>query len=688
MKKASPPKARVKPWTVTIHGEEMVDNYYWLRERENPEVIQYLEKENEYLEAVMKHTETFQKSLFEEMKARMKEDDTSAPEQMGDYHYYWKVTKGKQYKTYYRKNVRTDEEEELLLDLNVFATNFDYLGHYMFKVSPNQRFLAYSIDTTGAEHYEIFIKDLVTGKIIDEGIPDTYYGLEWANDNQTLFYTKIDNKNRPYQLYSHKIGTDPKIDKLIYQEDDEAFFGYITKSKDSKYLLFSLQSQVTSEFHYLNADTPDADFFPIIPRKQNVEYSVAHQNDHFILRTNDNAQNFRIMKIPTKNLLSQTWEEIIPHRSSVLIFNFEVFVNHLVLFEKEEGLTKIRVINLSTSEDYYVDLPDEVCSSNQLSWIRRLVSLQYETNLLRFHYSSLVTPDSVFDFNMDTKERILVKETEVVGGYDSKAFTSSRSVVLAPDGEKVYISLVHKKGLIKDGNNPILLYGYGAYGSNVEIKFNSSRLSLLDRGFIFAIAHIRGSSYLGRRWYEAGKLLHKKNTFKDFILCAEHLINERFTSAEKLFIRGGSAGGLLVTAVTNMRPDLFKGVIAEVPWTDVLTDMLDPSLPLVVIEFEEWGNPQNKEYFEYMRSYSPYDNITEKSYPNLLITAGLNDPRVMYWSPAKMTAKLRQYKTDKNLLLLKTNMGTGHFGKSGRYDYLKDIALIFSFMFDLLGEIK
>ena len=687
MKKESPPKARIEPRKVTIHGEEFVDNYFWLRDKENPEVIQYLANENKYTEAMMKHTEEFQQSLFEEMKGRMKENDTSAPETMGDYQYYWQEKKGKQYKTYYRKNLLTKEVEELLLDLNVLAENFEYLRLGMFKISPNQKILAYSVDTTGAEHYEIYIKDLISGRTFEEKITDSYYGLEWANDNQTLFYTKIDYKNRPYQLYRHKIGTDPKSDKLIYQENDEAFFTYIFKTKDYQYLLLGLQSQVTTEYHFLDADKPDDNFLPIIPRKQNVEYSVAHQNESFILRTNEHAQNFRIIKIPVKDLLSQNWEEIIPHRSSVFIFNFELFVNHLVLYEKEEGLTKIRVININTNEDYYVDLPEEVCLCSKPSWISFLVPLLYETNLLRFHYSSLVTPDSVFDFNMGTKERILVKQKEVVGGYESKSFKTKRTVAQAPDGGKIYISLVYKKELVKNGDNPVLLYGYGSYGHNIEPKFNSSRLSILERGFIYAIAHIRGSSYLGRGWYESGKLLHKKNTFNDFITCAEHLISEKYTSKEKLFIRGASAGGLLMGAVTNMRPDLFRGVIAEVPFIDVITDMLDPSLPLVVIEYEEWGNPQDKMYFDYIRSYSPYDNIVEKSYPNLLITAGLNDPRVMYWEPAKMTAKLRQLKKDNNLLILKTNMSTGHFGKSGRFDYLKDLVLIYAFMLDIIGEI-
>ncbi|MHA2224205.1 MAG: S9 family peptidase [Candidatus Hodarchaeales archaeon] len=687
MRKVNPPVARIKAKKYSIHEEKIVDNYYWLREKENPEVQKYLEEENKYSEAIMKHTEEFQKQLFEEMKGRIKEDDISAPEQMGNYQYYWREEKDNQYKDYYRKRISGTAEEELLLDLNALAASFEYLAVGLFKISPDQNLLAYSLDTTGSEHFEIHIKDLKRNTIFKEKITDTYYGLEWANENQTLFYTKVDEKNRPYQLWRHKIGTDPKNDEIVYHEEDEAFHLYLFKTKDFKYLLLSAQSQVTTEYRYLNTNDPLNSFQIIKPRQQNVEYYVAHQLDNFIIRTNEKAKNFRIMKKSVNDQRAQDWEEIVPHRETVLITNFEVFENHLVLYEKKEGLTNIRIIDNNTREAYYVDMPEKVYNCQKPPWYKLLVPLRFETNLLRFNYSSLVTPPSVIDFNMVTKERKLVKQKEILGGFDTNTYDTKRITVQATDRKKIFISLVHKKGLAMNGENPLLLYGYGAYGENIDPEFKSQRLSLLDRGFIYAIAHIRGSSYLGRTWYEDGKLLNKKNTFKDFILCAEHLINDKYTSKEKLFIQGASAGGLLMGAVLNMRPDLFKGVIAEVPFIDVINDMLDPSIPLVVIEYEEWGNPQDKKFFDYMKSYSPYDNIEKKAYPNILLTGGLNDPRVLYWEPAKMTAKLRQLKTDDNRLLLKMNMETGHFGKSGRFDYLKEIAFIYTFMLDLVGDL-
>jgi oligopeptidase B len=686
MKKPIPPIARIEPRKYTIYDEELVDNYYWLREKENPEVIKYLEAENEYTEAMMKHTKEIQEHLYEEMRQRIKEDDVSAPEQMGDYHYYWKVAKNKQYKEYYREKITGEKKEELLLDLNALAVNFEYLTLGMFKISPNQNLLAYSVDTTGSEHFNIYIKNLETGIKFDEKLSMAYYGLEWANDNQTLFYTRIDDKNRPYQLYKHTIGSDSKNDELIYQEDDEAYFLYLFKSKDQKYLFLSIRSMVTSEYHYLRADKPLEAFKIIKTRQPKVEYYVAHQHGNFIIRTNENAKNFRIMKIAVEHISEKNWKEIVPHNKSVLITNFEVFKDYLILYERKDGLTTIHVINIHTKEDYRIEMPEEDYTCIKPIWYRVLVSPRFETNLLRFNYYSLKTPESVYDYNMDNKELILVKQKEILGGYDSSHYETKRITTTAIDGKTIYISMVHKKGLEKDGKNPLLLYGYGAYGANIDPVFDSSRISLLERGFIYAIAHIRGSSYLGRNWYDDGKLLNKKNTFTDFIICAEHLIKEKYTSKEKIFIQGTSAGGLLIGAVINMKPDLFKGAIAQVPFIDVLTDMLDPSIPLVVIEYDEWGNPQDKTFFDYIKSYSPYDNIEEKDYPNIIITGGLNDPRVMYWEPAKMTAKLRRSKTDNNLLLLKTNMETGHFGKSGRYDYLKDTAINYTFMLDLIKQ--
>jgi oligopeptidase B len=689
-----PPVAKKLPKKSIYHKEELIDNYYWLRERDNPEVLEYLIAENKYTETMMKHTEKLQNRLFEEMKSRIKEDDVSAPERAGDYQYYFRMEKGKQYKKYFRKKIEATLEEELLLDENELAEGYGYFKIGAFRVSPNHEFLAYSVDVNGSEEYTIHIKDLKSNAILDDSITNTAYlsfgvgisSLEWTNDNKSFLYTTLDEAKRPHKLYRHEIGSDPKEDRLIYQEEDKAYYLFLTKSRDQAFFFMTLQSEVTTEVHFLPDKKPYGDFTIIHPRQQNMEYYIDQQNNNFIIRTNDDALNFKLMKVSVTDPKKENWKELISHRDSVLLRDFEVFKDFIVLHEREEGLTTLRIINQETKANYYLDFPEPVYMCTKP--IKTLVHPDFKSKSLRFNYTSLVTPNSVFEFNMASKRQKLIKQDEVLGGYDPSQYQTERIVAQAMDGKSVFISLVFKKGTQLNGKNPLLLYGYGSYGYSIDPEFLSYRISLLDRGYICAFAHIRGGSELGRKWYEEGKLLHKKNTFTDFIACAEHLIAKKYTSSNKLCAMGGSAGGLLMGAITNIRPDLFKAVIARVPFVDVINTMFDPSIPLTVIEYEEWGNPNEIEFYNYMRSYSPYDNVTQKNYPIMLITSGLNDPRVQYWEPAKWVAKLRALKTDSNLLLFKTNMGEGHSGKSGRYEIIREIAFYYAFIIDSVGVNK
>ena len=674
-----PPQAKIIPKADKLHGDVRIDNYSWLRERSNPEVIKYLEAENKYAEAMMKHTKKLQGRLYKELVGRIKETDFEVPEKIDDYYYYSRTEKGKQYSIHCRRKESLDAEEEVILDENALAAGHDYFAIGVFRISPNHRLLAYSVDSAGSESYTLCIKDLGTGKLLADRILNTYYSVAWANDNRTIFYNTLDDAKRPYKLYRHELGGDPNEDVLVYHEKDEAYRVSVSRTKSKKYLTMTLSSNTTTEVRYVEADFPTDDFRVIHPRQHEMEYYVGHRGEKFYIRTNDSAKNFKLMEAPVKNPAKANWEEVIRHRDSVKIDSFAVFKNHLVVDERESGLKKIRIMDLTGQEVHYVDFPEPVYTF----WRGR--NPDFNTNMLRFNYTSLVTPRSVFDYNMDTKARQLKKQDEVLGGYEASGYESERIFATAEDDTRIPISLVYKKGMVRDGTNPLLLYGYGAYGASREPYFSSRRLSLLDRGFVFAIAHIRGGGEMGRAWYEDGKLLKKKNTFTDFITCAQHMIAEGYTCSDKLVIRGGSAGGLLMGAVTNMRPDLFKAVIAEVPYVDAVNTMLDASIPLVVPEYEEWGNPNEKKYYDYMKSYSPYDNVQAKDYPNMLITAGLNDPRVQYWEPAKWAAKLRAFKTDNNLLLLKTKMGAGHSGASGRYDRLKDTAFVYAFIFDLFG---
>ncbi len=679
---AAPPAAKIAPKTRTLHGETRTDDYFWLRDRNDPDTIPYLEAENRYTAAMMKHTEELQAKLYQEILGRIKETDLSVPEKIDDYYYYSRTEEGLQYPILCRKKGSLNGEEEVLLDENALAAGHKYFRVGASKPSPDHKLLAYSSDTDGSETYTLFVKDLRTGQLLKDRIPNTYYGLEWANDNATLFYTTLDPAKRPYRLHRHKLGTDPQQDDLIYQENDEMFYLQVSKTRSRRFLLLSLDSKTTSEVRYLEADRPAGEFRMIHPRRQDMEYAVEHHGDRFFIVTNENAKNFKLMEAPVARPARQNWKEVIPHRASVKLDRVDAFQNHLVIHERENGLRKISVrnmtSNLANQETHAVEFPEPVYT------VTGGGNPEFNTTLFRFTYTSLVTPRSVFDYDMNTRQRDLKKQYEVLGGYDPSLYQSERIFAKASDGSMVPISMVYRKGMTHSGKNPLLLYGYGSYGVSTEPAFSSDRLSLLDRGFVYAIAHIRGGGEMGRPWYEDGKLLRKKNTFTDFIACAEHLIAQKYTASGRLAIFGGSAGGLLMGAVTNMRPDLFQVVVAKVPFVDVINTMLDESIPLTVTEFEEWGNPKDRQYYDYIKSYSPYDNVEAKAYPNLLVTTGLNDPRVAYWEPAKWTAKLRKLKKDDNRLLLKTNLGAGHGGASGRYERLKETAFEYAFILDRL----
>ncbi len=678
-KPLTPPVAKVEPKTTVVLGDTLVDNYAWLREKTNPEVIKYLEDENAYTEAMMKPTKGLQKKLYKEMLARIKETDESVPVKIDSFYYYTRTVKGSQYPIYCRKKGSLEGAEEVLLDQNQLAAGHKYCEIGEFKVSPNHQLLAYAVDFNGSEMHLLVFKDLNSGKILADTIRDVSYGLEWANDNQTIFYTTLDTVMRPDKLWRHRLGDAPTNDIMVFHEPDEMFYLGLGKTRSQAYLMLVLGSQITTEVHYLSADQPNGQFQLFCPRKSGVEYSLDHHGDKFYILTNENAINFRLLETPINKPDKRNWKEKIAHRPDVMLSGIDLFRDHLVVYERENGLEKIRIENLNTGATHFVDFPEPVYTLDGDE------NPDFNTSTLRFKYTSLVTPSSVYDYDMENKTRELKKQSEVLGGYDPEQYQSERIYATASDGVKVPVSLVYKKGLVKDGSHPLYLYGYGAYGYPSEARFSSVRLSLLDRGFIYAIAHVRGGGEMGRPWYENGKLLHKKNTFTDFIACAELLVAEKYTSPAKLVANGGSAGGLLMGTITNLRPELFKVIVADVPFVDLINTMLDKSIPLTAIEWEEWGNPNLEKYYAYMKSYSPYDNVAAKDYPHLLITAGLNDPRVAYWEPAKWTAKLRALKTDDNVLLLKTDMGKGHFSATGRYDYLKEIAFEYAFIFDKLG---
>jgi oligopeptidase B len=675
----TPPTAVTKPYELTLHGHTRVDPYYWLREKTNPDVIAYLEAENAYTEAMTAHTKPLQEKLYQEMVGRIQETDATAPERRGNYYYYSRTEAGKQYDIHCRKQGSLDAPEEIILDLNVIAESYKYLSLALFKPSPNNRLLAYTLDTEGGEDHTMFIKDMTTGQLLPDQIPHVSFSADWASDNQTIFYTMHNEAWRPDKLYRHTVSTSSAADQLVFHEPDELYRLFLRKTKDGAYLLLQLISFETTEIYYLDADTPTATFRAIHPRQKGLRYTAEHYQGNFYILSNEDAPNNKLMVTPVHSPGKDNWQEYLRHRPDALIEDIEPFANHLVIYGRQNGLRSIRVTDMRDGgQPHDLAFPEPVYSYN------RTLNPEFDTNLLRFSYTSLTTADSVYDYDMDSRQWELKKRKPVLGGYSPDNYQSERIFATAPDGAQVPISLFYRKGTQLDGNTPCLLYGYGSYGASMDPTFNANRLSLVDRGMIFAIAHIRGGQEMGRAWYDQGKYLHKKNTFTDFIASAQHLINNNYTNSNRLAIMGRSAGGLLIGAAVTMAPELFHVAVAGVPFVDVVTTMLDASIPLTTLEWEEWGNPNNEEYYHYMLSYSPYDNTTAKDYPNLLILAGLNDPRVQYWEPAKWTARMRALRTNDTRLLLKTHMGAGHFSSSGRYDYLKDIAFEFAFILDCL----
>jgi oligopeptidase B len=689
-----PPVAAVRPHTQQVGDVTWDDPYYWLRERDNPEVLAYLEAENAYTEAAMAHTATLQETLYDEMLGRIQETDLSVPYRVDDYYYYSRTEEGRAYAIFCRRPAAADGSydeqaaEEVLLDQNTLIANEDdYLDVGDMNVSPDHAWLAYTVDDSGAEEYDIHVRDLASGEDTPQVIEDVTYPTVWANDNRTLFYTTMDEAHRPYRLWRYRVGDDPASAELLYEETDERFFLWLEKSRSEAYIFAITESAVTSEVRYLAADDPDGAFTIAQPRVQGVEYRLEHHGESFYITTNraadgSRAVNFRLVEAPVSSPGVESWVERIPHRDDVQLVGVDAFADYLVISERAEGLPQLRVWDVDAgtgAEPRSVAFPEATYS------IRAENNPEFETDTFRLTYTSLVAPRATYDLHLDGLELELLKETPVLGGYDRGDYVSERIWATAEDGVRVPISVVYRAGTPLDGSAPMYLTGYGAYGYPYDAYFSSNRLSLLDRGFVFAIAHIRGGGELGRTWYEDGKFLNKRNTFTDFIACAEHLVEAGYTSPERLAIAGGSAGGLLMGAVTNLRPDLFAVVVADVPFVDVMNTMLDPTIPLTVTEWEEWGNPTDPEYFEYMLSYSPYDNVAAVDYPDMLITAGLNDPRVQYWEPAKWTARLRATAVGEGVILLKTNMGAGHFGASGRYGVLRELAFEYAFVLDRLG---
>lgn len=682
------PIAEKKAKELVAHGDTRIDEYYWMNDyfKKGPDstkVVDYLTAENKYYDTMMAGTKAFQESLYQEMKGRIKEKDESVPYFKNGYYYYNRVVEGKDYYVACRKKGTMDAPEEVLLDVNAMAEGHNYYAVTGFTVSMDNKLLAFGLDTVSRRQYIIHVKNLETGEILKDMVPNTEGDPVWANDNQTFFYTA---KN-PVTLLSEKIkkhtlGADAATDKLVYEEKDPSNYIGVGKTKSDKYIFITSQATLSSELRFIHADKPDEAFVVFQPRMKEVLYDVDHANDKFYIRTNDHAKNFKLMTCDENKTDSASWKEFIPHNNDILIQGFELFKNFMAISERKNGLTQVHIIHTQDNASQYLPF-DEPTYAASLAF-----NPGYETDLLRFNYTSLTTPASVYDYNMVTKEKKLLKQQEVVGGYDSKQYTTERLYATAKDGTKVPISLVYKNGFKKDGTGPLLLYGYGSYGASMDASFSSTRLSLLDRGFAFAIAHIRGGQEMGRYWYEDGKMMKKKNTFTDFIDCAEYLLANKYSSKEHLYTMGGSAGGLLMGAIVNMRPDLWHGVVAQVPFVDVLTTMSDPTIPLTTNEYDEWGNPANKDQYFYIKSYSPYDNVTKQEYPNMLVTTGLHDSQVQYFEPAKWVARLREMKTGNNKLLLYTNMEAGHGGASGRFKALKDRAREYAFIFALEGITK
>ena len=688
-----PPVADKVAKKLEKHGDIRIDNYYWMRltdeqrndktpDEHTQKVLDYLNAENDYFNTKMSHTEKFREDLFQEMKSRIKEDDESVPYKENGYFYITRYEKGGQYPIYSRKKESLNAEEEILFDVNKLAEGYEYYVLRGVNISPDNKLVSFGIDTLSRRQYVLQFKDLATGEIYPEKIKNTTGTSVWANDNKTIFYTKKDPVTlRSDRIYKHVLGTDPSKDVEVYHEKDDTFSTFVYKTKSKKYIVIGSGSTLTDEYQVLEASNPNGNLRIVQPRTRGLEYGISHYGDHFYILTNkDGATNFKLMRTPEDKTTVENWEDVIPHRDDVLLEDISIFKDYLVLEERNNGLNKIRVKRWDGSGDYFLPFDEETYSVGVYN------NPEFDTNIIRYGYQSLTTPSSVIDFNMNDKSKEIKKEQEVLGGkFDKKNYKSERVWAPTRDGKKVAISLVYSKDTKLDENTPLLLYAYGSYGYTIPDRFSTTRLSLLDRGFVYALAHIRGSQYLGRQWYEDGKLFKKINTFNDFIDCGKFLIENKYTSAEHQYAMGGSAGGLLMGAIANMNPELFNGIVAAVPFVDVITTMLDETIPLTTSEYDEWGNPNEKEYYDYMLSYSPYDNVEKKDYTNILVTTGLHDSQVQYYEPAKWVAKLREYKTDNDVLLMHTNMEAGHGGASGRFDALKETAIDFAFMLDLEG---
>lgn len=684
-----PPIAKKIPHKIITHNDTRVDNYFWMRlsdEQKNAEkpdtqtqcVLNYLNAENAYTKQSLRKTEDFQKNLFDEIVGRIKQDDESVPYCDNGYFYITRFEKGKEHPIYSRKKGNLEAKEEIMLDENQLAKPFDYYKIAGKNVSPNNQIVAFGEDKLSRRIYTIRFKNLATGKFLTDKIENTTGGTVWANDNQTVFYTRKDESLRSYKIFKHKLGSDPSTDQLVFHETDESFSTYIYKTKSKKYLVIGSYATLTQEYQFLNADTPDGNFQLFEPRNRDLklEYDINHYQNKWFVKTNLEAQNFRLMECPEFDTTRENWKEVIPHRESVLIEDVDLFNDFLVISERVEGITQLR-IRPWVGKEHYIDFGEKSFMAYTS------INMNFNTQVLRLGYTSLTTPNSVFDYDMRDKKMTLLKEQEIVGGYDKTKYQSERLFANSKDGTKIPISLVYKKGFVKDGKQPLLLYAYGSYGHSMDPYFSSIRLSLLDRGFAFAIAHIRGGEEMGRHWYEDGKLLNKKNTFNDFIDCGDFLVKENYTSNSHLYAMGGSAGGLLMGAIINMKPELWNGVVAAVPFVDVINTMLDETIPLTTGEFDEWGNPKDENFYHYIKSYSPYDNVEAKNYPSMLITTGYHDSQVQYWEPAKWLAKLRDLKTDNNILVMHCDMVAGHGGLAGRFEKHKETALEYAFLLDL-----
>jgi len=670
-----PPVAPKIPHEITHLGKKWIDNYFWMRERDSKEILDYLNQENEYTAQKLKNTEGLQKELFEEITGRIKKDDNSVPYLLDRYYYYVKFEGEQEYPLYCRKKESLEADEEIMLDVNLLAEGKDFYNVAGLSISPNGNYLAFGEDTLSRRIYTIKFLNLENNTFFIDELSGVSAFAAWSEDGKYVFYTAKDLETlRTDKIFRHKMGTSQEEDVLIYEEKDETFTTYVSKLKSKKYLVIHNSSSISDEYLLLNANSSLGDFKMFESREREHEYGIDHIGNSFYITTNWNAKNFRLMKCSEENTAKENWEEVIPHREDVMLEDFELFNDFLVLDERKDGLSQFRVINNKSGASYYIDFGSETYSAYIGS------NYQLDSKVLRYGFNSLTQPNSVIEFDLITQQKTILKQEEVVGGYNGDLYESKRVWVESHDGTKVPISIVYKKELYKEGQNPLLLYGYGSYGYSIDPYFSTTRLSLLDRGFVYAIAHVRGGEYLGRDWYDDGKMLQKKNTFLDFIACGEAMVEKKFCAPNKLYAMGGSAGGLLMGAVINMKPEIWNGIIAAVPFVDVINTMLDESIPLTTGEFDEWGNPKEKEYFEYMLGYSPYDNVEAKAYPNMLVTSGYHDSQVQYWEPTKWVAKLRELKTDDNLLLLHTNMAFGHSGASGRFESYKETAMEYAFL--------